>query len=100
MAETCDPAFWVNETHRCVMDGYLSVPGVNELQLGMLGGVMIAAPLYIKYEDPIPPAIGLVLVGGTLFAILPGRLAAVAWVIVFLGLTMGIFTAMYRSVLT
>lgn len=97
---TCDPVYWANETHRCVMDGYLGIPGVGELQLGMIGGVMIAAPLYIKYEDPIPPAVGLALAAGVLFPILPGQLAGVAWVILFLGLTMGVFTVMYRTVLT
>lgn len=97
---TCDPTLWANETHRCVMDGYLGTPGMGELQIGLVGAVMIAAPLYIKYEDPIVPAVGLALGAAILFPILPGEIAGIAWVILFMGLTMGVFTAMYRTVLT
>lgn len=97
---TCDITQWANESHRCVMDGYLGTPGMGELQVGMIGAVMIAGPLYLKYEDPILPAVALALTAGVLFPILPGNLAGVAWVILFMGLTMGVFTVMYRTVLT
>jgi hypothetical protein len=69
------------------------------MQLGMLLAFMVAAPLYAKYEDPVMAAVGLTLVGGVLFATLPAFLQGVAWVVVFSGLTVAVFTTGYRMLI-
>ena len=94
---TCDIVNVTDNTFNCMFDGYLDVTG--ELQLGMLLSVMVAAPLYAKYEDPVVPAVALTLIGGAMFPALPGFLRGVAWVVVFAGLTMGMFTVIYRTMI-
>lgn len=95
---TCEPSELFNTTFNCLFDGYLDV--TTEAQLGMLVSVMFVVPLYAKYEDPIVPAVALALLAGAAFPVLPPQLAGVAWVILFIGLTIGVFAVMYRVVLT
>ena len=59
---TCEIVNVTDTPFNCLFDGYLDVN--TELQLGLMVSLMVAVPLYAKYEDPVIPAVGLLLVGG------------------------------------
>ena len=95
---TCAITNVTDTPFNCLFDGYLDV--TTELQLGLMVSLMVAVPLYAKYEDPIMPAVGLALVGGIMWPVLPTFAKGVAWVVLFAALAVGVFTVMYRTVLT
>lgn len=91
----CDPSSWITSPHACTLDNWMTQ--VSELQFGMMIAIMVAVPLYVKYEDPIPPAMGLLLVAGFLWAALPGAVANIAWVVLFFAIATAVFTIFYKS---
>ncbi len=95
---TCEIVNVTDTAWDCMFDGYLDTS--TELQLGLMVSLMVAVPLYAKYEDPVMPAVGLALVAGVMWPVLPSFAKGVAWVILFAALTLAVFTIMYRTVLT
>lgn len=95
---TCEITNVTDSAWDCIFVGYTDT--ITELQLGLLLSCMVAMPLYAKYEDPVVAAVGLALVSGPMFVVLPTFVQGVAWVVLFLALTVAIFTVMYRTVLT
>lgn len=95
---TCEITNVTAKPFNCLFDGYLDV--TTELQLGLMVSLMVAVPLYAKYEDPVIPAVGLLMVGGAMWPVLPAFAKGVAWVIIFAAIAVAVFTAMYRTVLT
>lgn len=91
----CKPIDWFDSPHRCIMDGWLDQ--ASELQFGLMLAIVVAVPLYIKYEDPVPPAIGLLVTAGVLFPILPGQVAGIAWVVLFFAIVVSVFGAIYKT---
>lgn len=94
----CEPELLVNETHQCAIDTFTGP--ISEPQLGLFITVMVVVPLYVKYEDPVVPAVALALTAGILFPLLPGTMKGIAWVVMFAALTVGVFAAVYRTMLT
>lgn len=80
------------------MQGYTDTP-MTELQVGLLLTVIIGLPLYAKFEDPIPVGVIVSLVGGLLFPSLSGQMQVIAWVVVFVGLAVGVFGAAYKGMI-
>lgn len=95
---TCDAYNLTDTPYNCLFDGYLDQ--MTELQLGLVMSLMIAMPLYAKYEDPAIPAIGLGLVAGVAWPFIPAFAQGIVWVIFFAALTLAVFAVMYRVVLT
>jgi hypothetical protein len=93
----CNATQLADTPHQCVITNYTA--NMTEMQFGLLLAIGIALPLYVKFEDPIPVAVGLTLVGGLALPALPGQAQHIAWVILFLGLVVGVFTATYKGMI-
>ena len=91
----CSPYNFVDTPHQCIMDGWLDQ--ATELQFALMLSIVIAVPLYIKYEDPVPSAIGLLIVAAILFPILPGQAAGIAWIVLFFAIVVSVFSAIYKT---
>lgn len=91
----CNPIDWVDGPHRCIMDGWLDQ--ASELQFALMLSIVVAVPLYVKYEDPVPSAIGLLIVSAILFPILPGQAAGIAWLVLFFAIVVSVFSAIYKT---
>lgn len=91
----CNVTQLANETHRCILAN--STTQFSEVQFGLLVAVAIGLPLYVKFEDPIPVGVLIALFGGLLFPALPGQVQVIAWVVLFAGLTIGVFGAAYKG---
>jgi hypothetical protein len=93
----CNTSEYVDQVYNCTLDGYTHMMG--DLQFALLIGAMIGAPLYIKYEDPVPPGFAIALVGGALIPTLPGQVSMIAWLVVFIGLVVAVFGAAYKAMI-
>lgn len=93
----CNATQLADSPHSCIIQNYTAT--IGELQFGLLIAVAIGLPLYVKFEDPVPVAVGLTLVGGLAIPALPGQAKQIAWVVLFLGLVVGVFSAAYKGMI-
>lgn len=94
---TCNTTELVNSPHACIITN--STTQFSEIQFGLVLAVIIGVPLYVKFEDPIPVATITALIGGLLFPALPGQMQMISWVVIFAGLTIGVFGAAYKGMI-
>lgn len=93
----CNTTQLASSPHSCTIQAYTAQ--LSELQFGLIMAFLIGLPMYVKYEDPIPVAVALSLVGGLAIPALPGQAAHIAWVVLFSGLTVGVFGAAYKGMI-
>lgn len=83
----------------CMISAFVDAFATDAL-LGLIIGGMLVVGFYIASGyHPAPPAIGTMLIGGTLIPLLPPQHRGIAQVVMLLGFIVGVFVALRRYTL-
>lgn len=96
---------YVNNTwstlNSCVFPDLAGATGGSDALFGLMLGMSILVPMYVADDESRlgPPAVLLILLGGSLLPMLPGNMRGAAWTVIILGVTAGIAVVANRYVL-
>ena len=86
---------------QCVFPGLASAVGGSDALFGLFLGAGILVPMWVADDEGRlgPPAVLLILLGGSLLPMLPGNMRGAAWTVIILGVAAAIAVVANRYVL-